>query len=257
MGRRAAFVLYVEGPRDQSLLAAWATRLSPQLGHALDEATVILGGCQPARAAEQFRALRANYPEARGVCLLDRDADGAPRPPPVIEPGLDFFTWGRRHIESYLLVPGAIRRSLARCPPTTRASSVSSAASCPRRSGLGAIDAKSLFAFRGEFQRLLGRPVRPAHVARAMHAGEIHPDVLDLLRARPRGSGDRAAEERGVLALALRPPELRVTRQRVAEFQPRNRVARPDVVARREALGRVEAGGRDVERGRDTCRSRR
>jgi hypothetical protein len=28
---------------------------------------------------------------------------------------------------------------------------------------------------------LLGRPVRPAHVARVMHAGEIHPDVLDLL----------------------------------------------------------------------------
>ena len=31
---RSAFVLYVEGPRDQSLLAAWATRFSPQFGKA-------------------------------------------------------------------------------------------------------------------------------------------------------------------------------------------------------------------------------
>ena len=179
--QRGRFVLYVEGPRDQSLLAAWATRLSPQLGHALDEATVILGGCQPARAAEQFRALRGHYPEARGVCLLDRDADGAPRPPPVIERGLDFFTWGRRHIESYLLVPGAIRRSLGLPPDDTRIERFFRSDLPASEAGIGAIDAKALFAFRGEFQRLLGRPVRPAHVARAMHAGEIHPDVLDLL----------------------------------------------------------------------------
>lgn len=179
--KRGRFVLYVEGPRDQSLLAAWATRLSPQLGNALDEATVILGGCQPARAAEQFRALRAHYPEARGVCLLDRDADGAPRPPPVIEPGLEFFTWGRRHIESYLLVPGAIRRSLGLPADDTRIERFFRSELPANEAGLGAIDAKALFAFRGELQQLLGRPVRPAHVARAMHAGEIHPDVLDLL----------------------------------------------------------------------------
>ena len=57
---------------------------------------------------------------------------------------------------------------------------------------LGAIDAKSLFAFRGEFQRLLGRPVRPANVARAMHAGEIHPDVLEA-SGYPRSAWQTAA----------------------------------------------------------------
>jgi hypothetical protein len=179
--KRAPFVLYVEGPRDQSLLEAWATRLSPQLGNALDDATVILGGCQPARAAEQFRALRAANPDARGICLLDRDADGAPRPPPVTEPGLDFFTWGRRHIESYLLVPAAIRRSLGLPVDDARVERFFRSELPSSEAGLGAIDAKALFAFRGEFQHLLGRPVRPANVARAMHAGEIHPDVLDLL----------------------------------------------------------------------------
>ena len=51
---------------------------------------------------------------------------------------------------------------------------------------------------RGEFERLLGRAVRPIHVARAMHAGEIHADVLDVL-ARVRGGlglGDARAELR-------------------------------------------------------------
>jgi hypothetical protein len=183
---RSGFVLYVEGPRDQGLLAAWATRLSPRLGVSLEGATVILGGCQPARAAEQFRVLRATDPEARGLCVLDRDADDAPRPPPVSEPGLDFFTWSRRHIESYLLVPGAIRRSLGLPADDARIERFFRSDLPASEEGLGAIDAKSLFAFRGEFQRLLGRPVRPAHVARAMHAGEIHADVLDLL-ARVRG----------------------------------------------------------------------
>jgi hypothetical protein len=178
---RSVFVLYVEGPRDQSLLAAWARRFSPQFGKALVASTVILGGCQPARAAEQFRALRADDPEARGLCLLDRDADDAPRPPPVSEPGLDFFTWGRRHIESYLLVPGAIRRSLGLPAADARIERFFRSELPTTEEGLGAIDAKSLFAFRGEFQRLLGRPVRPAYVARAMHAGEIHAHVLDLL----------------------------------------------------------------------------
>jgi hypothetical protein len=175
------FVLYVEGPRDQSLLAAWANRMSPRLGSSLDDVTVILGGRQPARAAEHFRTLRATFSTARALCVLDRDADGAPPPPSVAEPGLDFFTWGRRHIESYLLVPGAIRRSLKLPASDARVERFFRAELPATEEGLGALDAKPLFAFRGEFERLLGRAVRPVHVARAMHAGEIHADVIDLL----------------------------------------------------------------------------
>lgn len=183
-GRGAAappFALYVEGPRDQSLLEAWAQRISPALAEALDAAVVILGGCRPARAAEQFRALRARDAEARGLCVLDRDAEGAPRPRAVEEPGLEFFTWGRRHIESYLLVPAAIARSLRLPGDDTRIERFFRSEMPRDESGLGAIDAKSLFAFQGEFQRLLGRPVRPVQVARAMFAGEIHADVRALL----------------------------------------------------------------------------
>lgn len=182
----ARFVLYVEGPRDQSLLAAWAHRMSPRLARALDAITVILGGRQPARAAEHFRELCTRYTTARGLCVLDRDADDAPRPPPVSEPGLDFFTWGRRHIESYLLVPGAIRRSLKLPATDARVERFFRSELPASEEELGAVDAKPLFAYRGELERLLGRAVRPIHVARAMHAGEIHADVLDVL-ARVRG----------------------------------------------------------------------
>jgi hypothetical protein len=177
----ARFALYVEGPRDRSLLEAWAQRVSPALAEALARATVILGGCRPARAAEHFRELRDADAAARGLCVLDRDAEGAPRPRAVEEPGLEFFTWGRRHIESYLLVPSAIRRSLRLPADDARVERFFRSQLPGDEAGLGAIDAKPLFAFQGELQQLLGRAVRPVHVARAMFAGEIHADVLELL----------------------------------------------------------------------------
>src|SRR5215831_10019361 len=105
---RGSFILYVEGPRDRSILRAWAQRLLPELAPDLLEGAVILGGRRPARAVEHFRA---RAPGSRGLCVLDRDEDTASDLPP--EDGLEFFTWGRRHIESYLLVASAIRRALS------------------------------------------------------------------------------------------------------------------------------------------------
>lgn len=175
-----SFALYVEGPRDQSLLETWAQRVSPALAETLAEIIVILGGCQPARAVEHFRELRDRDADARGLCVLDRDVEGAPRPTAPEEPGLEFFTWPRRHIESYLLVPSAIRRSLRLADADARVERYFERTLPRDEAGLGAVDAKPLFAFQGELQQLLGRPVRPAQVARAMFAGEIHPDVREL-----------------------------------------------------------------------------
>ena len=177
------FVVYVEGPRDQSLLEAWARSVSPPLARLLPHVTVILGGCQPARAAEHFRGARDRLASLRALCVLDRDRERRAPPPAALEPGLEFFTWGRRHIESYLLVPAAIRRSLRLPADDARVVRFfrRTLPAVDDEEALGHLDAKPLFAERGGLEKLLGRPVRPAQVARAMRADELHADVHDLL----------------------------------------------------------------------------
>jgi hypothetical protein len=185
------FVLYVEGPRDRSLLEAWAWSVSPPLARALPPVTVILGGCQPARAAAHFRDTRTRATSLRAVCVLDRDRERRAPPPTAHEAGLEFFTWGRRHIESYLLVPAAIRRSLRLRADDARLERFFRDAlpAVDDEEALGHLDAKPLFAERGELAQLLGRPVPPARVARAMRSDELHADVHDLLGRLREGLG--------------------------------------------------------------------
>lgn len=176
-------MLYVEGPRDRSLLEAWAWRVAPSVGRALPGITVILGGCQPLRAAEHFRGVRERIASARGLCVLDRDVDPQPMPARAHEPGLEFFRWSRRHIESYLLVPEAICRA-ARVPAGDRRRARWFERVLPAaedESAFGELDAKPLFAHHGALQQLLGRPLRPVQVARAMRHDELHADVHGLL----------------------------------------------------------------------------
>jgi len=106
--------LYVEGPRDREIIEGWVQR-APRLAERVREATVILGGRQPARAHEHLAEVRAELGEARGLCVLDRDQEHAL--PAGEENGLELFVWGRRHIESYLLVPAALRRAIRGVDP--------------------------------------------------------------------------------------------------------------------------------------------
>jgi len=182
----APFTLYVEGPRDRDVLRIWCERHRPASVESVRSA-VILGGRQPHRAVEHFRALRSAEPDARGLCVLDRD--DAPGPGPESgEPGLDLFTWGRRHLESYLLVAAALRRMgrdqkerfrlerFARegLPPASDATAW-------RR-----LDAKRLLERDGPLHRVLGRALPAGAIARAMRGDELHDDVLALLDRLPR-----------------------------------------------------------------------
>lgn len=196
----SSFVLYVEGPRDRSLLDAWAFRASPALAGALASVTVILGGCQPLRAAEHFRDARAQGGAARALCVLDADRERRPPPERAREPGLEFFTWGRRHIESYLLVPEAICRAARVVPREPRlARWFQRELPAPHdEEAFEELDAKGLFAHHGKLQRLLGRPVRPVQVARAMRRDELHADVHALLERLCEGLG--LAEPAGTAA---------------------------------------------------------
>jgi len=177
------FVLYVEGPRDRDVLRAWALRLHAPLGRAMAAAAVILGGRQPRRARSHFRELRDAHPDALGLCVLDRDGNGHDLSPPEEEPGLEFHVWGRRHIESYLLVPEAIRRSL-RLPSADGRVTRACRRLLPAEDDENAfqdLDAKRLLAPEGELARAVGRPLQTGRIARAMREDDLHPEVRQLL----------------------------------------------------------------------------
>lgn len=180
-GPDAPLTLYVEGPRDRSILRAWAYRLMPVRARELFRASVILGGRRPERALQHFRASLAEAPATRGICVLDGDGGRAPLPEPN---GYDlhFFTWSRRHIESYLLVPAAIRRALELPEGDRRVERALEewlpAAGDER--AWRAFDAKRLLGQRGPLPRVLGRPLPLARIARATREAELHPDVHAL-----------------------------------------------------------------------------
>jgi hypothetical protein len=186
---RVGFLVYVEGPRDRDILGAWARRFSPRLSAALVASTVILGGRKPARAAEHLRELRRHRSATRGICVLDRDGNQTPEP--ATEPGLELFTWSRRHIESYLLVPDAIRRGLGIRDHDGHFDRLMRAhlPALDDEGALRELDAKQLLGRKGPLARLLSRPVSPGRIARAMRLEELHPDVRALFARIQSGLG--------------------------------------------------------------------
>ena len=193
-GRR--FILYVEGPSDRSILRAWSYRLLPFSARTLFGGSVILGGRRPARALEHFRGEAG----ARALCVLDRDDGSASPIPPQEETGLEVFTWGRRHIESYLLVPDAIRRALNLREDDTRVERVLRE-HLPDGRDEGVyrdVDAKRLLGPNGALAQVLGQPLPLSRIARATREAELHTDVHALF--------DRL---RTVLGIAAPPQVLR------------------------------------------------
>ena len=181
------FVVYVEGPRDRDVIDAWARRASPALARVLVPAWVILGGRQPARAVHHLAREREALGAARGLCVLDGDSAAAPAPP--ASDGLAFFTWRRRHIESYLLVPDAIARA-SRVRDTRLRRLLDEELPDPRdEHALSSFDAKGFLGRKGPLARLLGRPLAAGGIARAMRLEELHGEVHALLEALAAGLG--------------------------------------------------------------------
>lgn len=173
-------VLYVEGPRDADILEGWARAASVSLARAVREAAVILGGRQLARAAAHFTEASAVRPGLRGLCVLDRDGGLAATGGTA---GLEVFTWSRRHIESYLLVPAAIHRALRLPEHDGRVFRLlrQHLPSQASESTLRDFDAKRLLAETGPIARGLGQRLAPGRIARAMRPDELHADVSGLL----------------------------------------------------------------------------
>jgi hypothetical protein len=185
-------ILYVEGPQDRAILGAWSVRLLPSLGRRLLGASVILGGRRPKRAVEHFRSAGGSDAGLVGVCVLDRDDGNQPPTPDSDVVGLEFFTWGRRHIESYLLVPAAIARSL-RVPPdgdgSIRRAIDAALEGSAGEAAYGQVDAKRLLGPHGALPRVVGQPISAQRVARATREEELHPDVHQLFDRLREGLG--------------------------------------------------------------------
>ena len=142
------------------------------------------------RAVAHFARLNASREETqgalRGMCVLDRDDhdrddhDGditAGQPE-----GLEFFTWPRRHIESYLLVNSAMRRCMRMSPQDSRVGEL--LGDLPRHVSedvLRDLDAKRLLASKSARARDLGAVLSPARIAGCMNRSDLHGDVLTLL----------------------------------------------------------------------------
>jgi hypothetical protein len=176
------FFLYVEGPQDRDILGVWARRLSPALARSLDSSTVILGGRRPARAVKHFRDECGSEDGARGLVVLDRDHHESDDHLLGPEPGLELFTWGRRHIESYVLIPDAMRRLLARRPDPGRFDRLiqDHVPAGSDEEACRAVNAKHLLGHKGPLASTLGGGLPPGEIARCMRADELHQDVLDL-----------------------------------------------------------------------------
>jgi hypothetical protein len=162
------------------------------MGRRLFGASVILGGRRPARAVEHFRGAGGSDAGLVGVCVLDRDDGNQPPFPDLGVQGLEFFTWGRRHIESYVLVPAAIQRTLRMIPDGDRRIRRAIDAALPDsvdEAAYGRIDAKRLLGPHGELPCLVGQPISVQRVARATRVEELHPDVHRLFERLREGLG--------------------------------------------------------------------
>jgi hypothetical protein len=204
------FVLYVEGARDREILGCWARRIDPSLTRCIEQNTVILGGRRPARAVEDFQKRGGRAAGYSGLIVLDRDdlphgdsdatagrssavAETAALGGLAIHPdrarsttkeaGLELFVWSLRHIESYLLVPEAIRRMLGleaddrRIERSIEATPSESSPGATRRSSL---HAKRILGSGGALSEALGTELRAGEIARAMRPDELHGDVRIL-----------------------------------------------------------------------------
>jgi hypothetical protein len=196
-----SFVLYVEGARDREILECWARRVDSGLARCIERNTVILGGRRPARAIADFQKRGGAAAGYSGLVVLDRDdqphvgtreSRSVDASNPIRrDAGLEVFVWSLRHIESYLLVPAAIRRMLRlaaddrtveRFIETSEADvggAVIVNGSRKQESG-GSLHAKRVLGAGGLLSEALGAELRAGDIARAMRVEDLHGDVHDL-----------------------------------------------------------------------------
>ena len=109
-------VLYVEDESDYKILREWAAVLQhPSLGFlSFPFVWPLRGKGSLGDAKRHFSSLRLAEPTIKGLCILDRDADGQRDFDEDVPPGMQIRRWGRYEIENYLLNPAILRRYIDR-----------------------------------------------------------------------------------------------------------------------------------------------
>jgi ABC-type branched-subunit amino acid transport system ATPase component len=106
-------ILYVEGETDEKILGEWTRILDHRARRFLERPFVHwLGGRSLQEARVHFFAMRAAFPEVRGLVLLDGDNRDEPDDE-TKRSGLVVLRWRRYEIENYLLRPETIKRFVA------------------------------------------------------------------------------------------------------------------------------------------------
>ena len=112
--RKRGAILYVENRSDEEILREWARVLGHRAMEFFGRPNVLLlRGRRLDLARRHFTLLRTEFPELKGVCLLDsnnrqRSDAGAD------QAGFRVLQWKRYEIENYLLHPTAIKRFVER-----------------------------------------------------------------------------------------------------------------------------------------------
>lgn len=112
--RERGAILYVENRSDEEILREWARVLGHRAMKFFAQPNVrLLRGRLLHMARRHFALLRTEFPELKGVCLLDsnnrrRNDEGTD------QTGLRVLQWKRYEIENYLLYPAAIKRFVER-----------------------------------------------------------------------------------------------------------------------------------------------
>ena len=195
-GPDSDFVLYVEGARDREILRCWARRAEPGLSRCIEDNTVILGGRRIAKTQEDFRKRGGAGVGLTGLVVLDRDDHAAEHEIAHVasdEHGLEVFIWSLRHIESYLLVPAALKRLLrvpVDDPRVELALAVHLAGPVAGEAAdSGSLHAKRILGAGGSLSEALGTELRAGEIARAMRSEDLHEDVWALFERIGRLSG--------------------------------------------------------------------
>ena len=110
LGREIGAVLYVEGKTDERILSCWARILDHPARRFFERPFVHWLRSRSLREAkEHLFALRAAFPNIRGLCLLDGDNRDEPDDETTAA-GLVVLRWRRYEIENYLMQPNVIGR---------------------------------------------------------------------------------------------------------------------------------------------------